>query len=147
MAYRDTGHGEHEHHSVKYFYVFAALCLFTGLSIVFDVVNITNPAVKIVLIMGVASAKATCVLLFFMHLKFEGNWKFILLAPTTILAIGLPIALMPDVAVNYYQKDVPQVDDYEQASLHVPHGHSDETHDGARHPEGDSEHPGEPEKH
>jgi len=28
----------------------------------------------------------------------------VLLAPTTILAIGLPIALIPDIGWNYYHK-------------------------------------------
>jgi len=31
-----------------------------------------------------------------------------LLAPTFILAVGLPLALFPDVAVHYYDVDVPQ---------------------------------------
>ncbi len=124
MAYRDTAHHEHEHHEVKYVYIFIALCVFTGLSILVDALHGLPYAAKVVGVLAVAAAKASCVMLWFMHLKFEGNWKFILLAPTTILAIGLPIALMPDVAVNYYIKDVPQVDDYEQAMAHAPGGHS-----------------------
>jgi cytochrome c oxidase subunit IV len=43
-----------------------------------------------------------------MHLKFEGKWKFLLLSPTIILAIGLPLALLPDVGEHYYTLDVPQ---------------------------------------
>jgi cytochrome c oxidase subunit 4 len=58
--------------------------------------------------MAVACAKAMFVLRYFMHLKFEGNWKFIVLLPTTILAIGLIFALAPDIGLHYYQPDVPQ---------------------------------------
>jgi cytochrome c oxidase subunit 4 len=47
-------------------------------------------------------------MMFFMHLKFEGNWKFVLLTPTTILAIGLPLALLPDIGASYYTSVAPQ---------------------------------------
>lgn len=97
----------HDSHHVNYLAVFGALCVFTLLSVVFDVVELSLP-VTIVLVLAVAVAKASCVMMFFMHLKFEGNWKFVLLAPTTILAIGLPLALAPDVAVQYYTPIAPQ---------------------------------------
>jgi cytochrome c oxidase subunit 4 len=59
-------------------------------------------------VLAVASAKALLVMIYFMHLKFEGRWKFVLLAPTIILALGLPLALLPDVGAHYYLLDVPQ---------------------------------------
>ena len=149
MAYRDTEHEDHSHGHVSYLVIFFALMIFTGISIVADVVHIPSEAVKIVIVMAVACAKATCVLLFFMHIKFEGNWKYILLAPTTILAIGLPIALMPDIATTYYISDVPQKYDYDEfMAVHSHHGgtahhgeegehtkgtHHDETHEGENH--------------
>jgi len=143
MAYRDTGHDDHSHGHVSYIAVFCALCVFTALSVLADIVHLPNTAVKTVIVMAVAVAKATCVMLFFMHLKFEGNWKYILLAPTTILAIGLPIALMPDVATSYYISDVPQKYDYEQ--FMAVHGHHDEQGHGEEEHQGDHEHPeGEP---
>jgi len=135
MAYRDTGHEDHSHGHVSYIIVFFALMVFTAISIVADVIHIPNEAIKIVIVMAVAVAKATCVLLFFMHLKFEGNWKYILLAPTTILAIGLPIALMPDVATSYYISDVPQRHDYEEYLEH--HAHHDAAHADQEHGEAD----------
>ena len=101
-------HDDHDSHHVNYLAVFVALCGFTALSVVFDVMSFESHAVTVVLVMAVAVAKALCVMMFFMHLKFEGNWKFILLAPTTILAIGLPLALMPDVGVAYYIPTAPQ---------------------------------------
>jgi len=97
----------HDSHHVNYLAVFGALCFFTFLSVVFDVVHLPTP-ITIVLVLAVAVAKASCVLMFFMHLKFEGNWKYVLLAPTTILAIGLPLALAPDVATPYYTSIAPQ---------------------------------------
>ena len=99
----------HEHGGhVNYFVVFIALCVFTAISVAFDFITFSNRAVLIVIVLAVAVAKATCVMLFFMHLKFEGNWKYVLLGPTTILAIGLPLALLPDIGVPYYYDRAPQ---------------------------------------
>ncbi|MFY9254639.1 MAG: cytochrome C oxidase subunit IV family protein [Fuerstiella sp.] len=101
-------HDDHSAHHVNYLAVFAALCIFTGLSVLFDVLSFENRMITIVLVLAIAVAKAMSVMMFFMHLKFEGNWKFVLLAPTTILAIGLPIALLPDIGVKYYTTLAPQ---------------------------------------
>jgi cytochrome c oxidase subunit 4 len=99
-------HDDHGH-NVNYLVIFFVLCICTALSVVFDVLHFSKP-ITIVLVLAVACAKAMCVMMFFMHLKFEGNWKYVLLAPTTILAIGLPLALMPDIGVNYYKSSAPQ---------------------------------------
>ena len=135
-------HDDHDTHHVNYLAVFFALCGFTALSVVFDVMAFDNHAITIVLVMAVAVAKALCVMMFFMHLKFEGNWKFILLAPTTILAIGLPLALMPDIGVAYYTPTAPQKNDWgkEMAEYRASHAHHD-GHGDAEH--GDAEHGGE----
>ena len=99
---------EHGSHHVNYFVIFGILCVCTGLSVVFDVLSLQNKILLITLVLGVAVAKALFVMLFFMHLKFEGNWKFVLLAPTIILACGIPLALLPDVGVHYYTIATPQ---------------------------------------
>lgn len=98
----------HDTHHVNYLAIFFVLCACTALSVIFDVVHLSKP-ITIVLVMSVAITKALCVMMFFMHLKFEGNWKFVLLAPTTILAIGLPLALFPDIGASYYTPTAPQV--------------------------------------
>ncbi len=112
---------EHDSHHVNYLAILIALCVLTALSVAFDLADIRDTATSMGLngtivlafcVLAVSVAKASCVMLFFMHLKFERNWKYVLLAPTTILALGLPLALLPDVGVHYYTVDVPQV--YEQ---------------------------------
>ncbi len=120
-------HDDHEAHHVNYVLVFAALCVFTALSVVFDVLSFENHAVTVVLVMAVAVAKAMCVMAFFMHLKFEGNWKYVLLVPTTILAIGLPLALMPDIGVVYYTSTAPQHGEWgeQMEEYRAAHGHSE----------------------
>lgn len=102
----------HDAHHVNYLAVFIALCVFTVISAVSDIVQDVFPsrAVLIVVVLAVSCAKAMCVMAFFMHLKFEGNWKYLLLAPTTILAIGIPLALLPDIGMHYYYQTAPQGD-------------------------------------
>jgi cytochrome c oxidase subunit 4 len=121
------------HHNVNYAIIFGILCFCTLMSVAFDLVEMPNKIVLVILVMGVAVAKAMFVLTFFMHLKFEGNWKFVLLAPTCALAMGLPLALLPDVGVHYYKQDVPQMHDAVTA-----HGaataHGEETGDKSKTP-------------
>jgi cytochrome c oxidase subunit 4 len=100
-------HEAHDTHHVNYLTIFFALTGFSLLSYIFDILQMSKP-VTIVLVLAVACAKALCVMMYFMHLKFEGNWKFVLLAPTTILAIGLPLALFPDIGASYYTSVAPQ---------------------------------------
>ncbi|MFQ5734386.1 MAG: cytochrome C oxidase subunit IV family protein, partial [Planctomycetaceae bacterium] len=81
----------------------------------------SSTALLAVLVLGVALAKALCVMAFFMHLKFERNWKYVLLAPTIILACGIPLALLPDVGVHYYAVSAPQERELRDAMRDVVH--------------------------
>ncbi len=103
-------HEEHADHGHLYRFIFGLLCVFTAVSWLADECKEYIPGVWLlpIIVLGVAVMKALCVLLIFMHIKFERAWKYVLLAPTTILAIGLPLALLPDVGVHYYHMDVPQ---------------------------------------
>ena len=104
------GEANSQHHP-NYLMVFVALCVLTGLSVVCDVIKIESKAFLAFAVLAVATAKALFVMTYFMHLKFEGRWKYVLLAPTIILAMGLPMALLPDIGVHYYLDDVPQMRD------------------------------------
>lgn len=107
-----SDHEENHSHAGTYFAVFIALCVFTGLSILADALHFSDKNVTRVLVLAVATAKALCVMMYFMHLKFERAWKYLLLIPTGILALALPFALFPDVGAHYYTPDVPQVREY-----------------------------------
>ncbi|MBI1345414.1 oxidase [bacterium] len=121
-------HDHAESHAGTYFAVFLALCVFTGLSVLADTMHLGNKNVLRVIVMAIAVAKAMCVLLFFMHLKFERAWKYLLLAPTLILASAIPFALMPDVGMSYYTPTAPQHLEYERMQASAEH-HSE----GAEH--------------
>lgn len=119
-------HDEYHSHGKLYLSVFLALCGFTAISIVADLVHIPNRELLIGIVLAVAVCKALCVLLIFMHLKFERAWKYLLLAPTFILACTIPFALAPDVGMHYYTVAVPQLAEYEaqqaQKGGHGGHG-------------------------
>lgn len=153
-------HDEYHSHGKLYLSVFFALCGFTGISIVADLVHIPNRAMLIGIVLSVAVCKALCVMLIFMHLKFERAWKYLLLAPTFILACTIPFALAPDVGMHYYTVTVPQLAEYEaqqeqgggHGSGHGGHGADhgtkggDKSHGSSDHGSGDHSHKA-PEKH
>lgn len=80
-----------------YYKVFFGLLVFT-VSTFFLAEGLENKFASIVSVLLIATVKASLVALFFMHLKFEGKWKYLLLVPTCILAIVLVVALLPDIA-------------------------------------------------
>lgn len=114
MSDAHTAETHHDSHHVNYFSIFVALLVCTALSVVFDLITI-NPLVVVFLVLAIATAKAMFVMTYFMHLKFEGGWKFVILLPTAILAVGLIVALMPDVGLHYYTPDSPQIRAYNKA--------------------------------
>ncbi|RMG40433.1 MAG: oxidase [Planctomycetota bacterium] len=117
-----------EEHQAPYGFIFGLLCVFTAVSWLADELKgfglLTNWYVIAVIVMAVAAAKAMCVMLYFMHLKFEQNWKYVLLAPTIILAVGIPLALLPDIGLHYYV-----VADRPAVAADVV-GHGEHGHDG-----------------
>lgn len=102
-----AAHAEHHPHA-NYLAIFVALCICTALSAIFDLLPLNRRTIA-VLVLAVAVAKAQYVMRYFMHLKFEGKWKYVLLLPTAILACGIPLALAPDIGLHYYTPTIPQV--------------------------------------
>jgi cytochrome c oxidase subunit 4 len=99
--------------------IFFILCLLTVASVIADVAGGTIGKLLVgLIVLVVASLKAMYVMMYFMHLKFEGAWKWVLLAPTVILALAVPAALAPDIAFKYYDPQNPQQKAYrEQQAL------------------------------
>ena len=102
-------HGYDEHHgkphdTKKYLYVFLALCVLTMMSF-FTYSEFwpfhEHPQVGWTFMMAVSLSKALLVMLFFMHLKYEASWKYVLTIPASIMSVFLVIALIPDVKWRY----------------------------------------------
>ncbi|MBI1901381.1 MAG: cytochrome C oxidase subunit IV family protein [Planctomycetia bacterium] len=96
------GAGEHAHagHGTtkQYLAVCAALMILTFVSFfTFRLLHNTQVQMTWAVMMAVSCVKALLVMLFFMHLKWEASWKYVLTIPATIMAIFLMIALIPDI--------------------------------------------------
>lgn len=101
----EPGHGDHGHaeHAPppgigKYVAVFVSLCILTAIS--FGIAN--SPIMETASIgwtgmMAVSCAKALLVIMFFMHLRWEANWKYVLTIPASIMSIFLLLMLVPDI--------------------------------------------------
>ena len=99
-------HGDHdEHHgSLKtYMAVFIALCVLTTASFFtysdFFREHFTEHT-GWAFMMAVSCTKAMLVILFFMHLKYEANWKYVLTIPAAFMSIFLVLMLVPDVGLR-----------------------------------------------
>lgn len=103
-ASHESGHADHEDHPVKigvFLRVFGALCVLTAIS--FAVANSPIMNSKVMgwsMMMIVSCAKAFLVISFFMHLRWEKTWKYVLTIPTIFMGIFLVVALIPDIAMR-----------------------------------------------
>lgn len=97
---------EHDHHGPKgvgvYVAVAVALVFLTACSYAtylpfWDTVVGESIAVKRVWMMAVSCTKAMLVIMFFMHLKWEANWKWVLTIPASLMSLFLVLMLVPDI--------------------------------------------------
>lgn len=90
----------HEQSHTKLFVgVFFVLGLLTALS--FGVANssiMDHPPTGWTVMMLISVAKASLVILFFMHLRWETNWKYLLTFPAAVMSLVLVLMLVPDIA-------------------------------------------------
>lgn len=112
-AHQDHGHGDHADHGhghdahsvgiAKYMYVFVALCVLTGASFFTQSDwwrEHFSPQVSWAFMMAVSCTKAMLVILFFMHVLYEANWKFVLTIPAALMSVFLVLMLIPDVGMR-----------------------------------------------
>ena len=97
-------HGHDDHGGLAiYIYVFLALCVLTGASF-FTYSSYwpfhETPQIGWTFMMAVSCTKAMLVILFFMHVKYEANWKYVLTIPCAFMGIFLMLALVPDVGMR-----------------------------------------------
>jgi cytochrome c oxidase subunit 4 len=103
----DAPHADHGSHGIaKYMYVFLALIVLTGASF-FTYSDFwpyhNHPEIGWTFMMAVSCTKAMLVILFFMHLKYEADWKYVLTIPASIMSMLLVLALVPDVGMRFYK--------------------------------------------
>jgi cytochrome c oxidase subunit IV len=132
----DDGHG---HGGVgKYLLVFVALCVLTAISFAVgnsQTLRENSPGVMWAAMMAVSCAKAMLVILFFMHMLWEANWKYVLTIPASMMSIFLLLMLIPDIGrrVDRYAEErwlyAAEVDSNSHAQAKA--AHQDHEHDAA----------------
>ncbi len=83
-----------------YMKVWFVLAVMTGLEWVYAAVFKDNFLLLVLGLVSMALFKASLVGWFFMHLKFERKWVYILIIPACVMAIFLTISLYPDMAMK-----------------------------------------------
>ncbi len=106
-----TSHSSHDSHGGEshahgsfgtYMAVFGGLIVLTVLSFWIGNSGIKDemPQAAWAGMMAVSCGKAMLVILFFMHLKWEANWKYVLTVPSVMMSLFLLCMLIPDVGMR-----------------------------------------------
>ena len=138
----DHDHGDDHHdHGKKYFFVFIALCVLTGASF-FTYTPYWwfqgDAMATRTFMMAVSCVKALLVIMFFMHLLWEANWKYVLTIPAAMMSLFLLLMLIPDVGCRARKYDeeriihvaVPVQEHHEEGGGHGEE-HKGESNSGA----------------
>jgi cytochrome c oxidase subunit 4 len=83
-----------------YMKVFFTLLVFTVAEYIYAKFTQDHFTALVLGLMAMAITKAALVAIFFMHLKFEGRWVYFMLVPACVLAMGLILALFPDIGMT-----------------------------------------------
>ncbi len=146
----ETAHDDHPGHGSTglYLTVFFALCILTSLSFLtyFDFWrDRVSVGVSRTFMMAVSCSKAMLVITFFMHLKWETNWKWMLTIPASLMSIFLMIVLVPDIGLRmrHASQDRMIYAAEVQAEEQADHSHEseDEHSEHSHEAEHESEHP------
>jgi cytochrome c oxidase subunit IV len=103
-------HGPEGHHGPRvhvYLIVFAALCVFTVMSFVVNLAEHTmgfGVLLGMAIILVIAVFKATLVVMYFMHVKWDWGKLYFLIIPVVILAIMMMVVLLPDQVVVWHHE-------------------------------------------
>jgi caa(3)-type oxidase subunit IV len=84
-----------------YILVFLFLCIFTAISFVVNWILGIGSHTGMAIILAVAVCKATLVIMFFMHLKYEWLKLYFLIIPVGILGVMMMIVLLPDIVLGW----------------------------------------------
>lgn len=138
-------HHDHDHGGVgKYVAVFGALCVLTAMSFVLGSMiqpgDDGQPGMPASIgwtgMMAISCCKALLVILFFMHLKYEANWKYVLTIPASLMSIFLLLMLVPDIGLRTLKYSRERLI-HSTPPLQVHHEAHGEDHSGDAHPEGE----------
>lgn len=103
-----VGHGLDHDKSLPFnpFVIFLVLVGLTAISWAADKLQASLSGLSIsAIVMFVSVCKASLVVAFFMHFKYEGKWKYVLTIPPLIMAVWIMVSLIPDVGRRLKRED------------------------------------------
>lgn len=103
MSHDHEAHSDEEHGGLgKYLAVGAALGVLTAISFAAgsNATIMSTPALGWTIMIAVSCMKAMLVMMFFMHLIWEANWKYVLTVPASIMSLFLMLMLVPDIGLR-----------------------------------------------
>ena len=117
----------------KFFFgIFCVLVVLTFASLIVGQFQLFEKQQTTWLVMlGISAAKASLVILFFMHFWWERSWKYLLTIPTTIMAVILVVALIPDVMERTKRYSESRWDHAAKPGVYLNHGNSSATDETA----------------
>lgn len=98
---------EHEEHQMNIWGIGA--CLFvltaaTSATLWLQKTSFWAPTTNALFVFMISVCKASFVVAFFMHFKYERAWKYVLCIPPLVLAVVIVFSLLPDVGFDTYQR-------------------------------------------
>jgi cytochrome c oxidase subunit IV len=114
----NEAHDHTESHVSLYMKVFVTLLIFTIAEYAYATWARVGFGTLVFGLMAMAITKAALVGAYFMHLKFEGKWVYVMLVPAGVLATVLVLALCPDIASRDSTTPTEPADD--EASIAAP---------------------------
>ena len=153
----DHAHDSHQHEEHHgglgtYLGVFVALLVLTFFSVTLGLflpaLREKSAGVVWAAMMAISCAKAMLVIMYFMHLKWEANWKYVLTIPASIMSVFLVLMLIPDIGRRTVKYSSERWLYASEPTLPASHGHSDghTDHDSEKHSDekhADKDHAGE----
>lgn len=97
----------HEDHEMNIWFIGAALFVLTvatSMSLKLQDLTFWKPMTNILFVLMISFAKASFVVAFFMHFKFEKQWKYFLCIPPLVLAVVIACSLLPDIAFDSWER-------------------------------------------
>lgn len=84
-------------------------CLFvltiaTSATLLLQQTQFWAPTTNALFVMMISVCKASFVVAFFMHFKYERAWKYVLCIPPLVLAVVIAFSLLPDVGFDTYER-------------------------------------------
>ena len=104
VAHEHDDHAPHQENLWVIGGYLLVLTIATSATLILQQTNFWGHVTNILFVLMISVCKASLVVGFFMHFRYEKAWKFFLTIPCCTLALVLVMALLPDIAYGIWPK-------------------------------------------